>query len=279
MNWINKMERKLGKYAIRNLMLYIILLYGAGFVLNLINPLFFPMYLSFDVQAILQGQVWRVFTFLLQPPADDLLYFMLAMYLYYMLGTNLEYTWGAFRFNLYFFMGVLGHVLAGFLIYFLFDYNVFLHTTFLNMSLFFAYAAVYPDLQFLLFFVIPIKAKWLGLAEGAIYMYMFVTGLLHGDYATVILIGLSLLNFVLFFLMTRNLQRFSPKQVKRKMEYKSQVRAAVGNGKTSRHKCAVCGRTEADGEDLVFRFCSKCEGEYEYCQDHLYTHQHVKKGM
>ena len=175
-------------------------------------------------------------------------------------------------------MGVIGHILAGFLLYFVFHYEISLNTTFLNMSLFFAFAAVYPNLQFLLFFIIPIKAKWLGIAEGAVYIYLFVSSLIHGDYATPVLIGLSLMNFVIFFIMTRDFRRFSPRHVKQKVVYKSQIHAASGNGKKTRHRCAVCGRTELDGEDLEFRFCSKCEGEYEYCQDHLYTHQHVKKG-
>ena len=83
----------------------------------------------------------------------------------------------------------------------------------------------------------------------------------------------SILNFVVFFLMTRNYHRISPKVIKRKQTYKKQVRAATGS---SRHKCAICGRTSEDFPELTFRYCSKCNGNYEYCQEHLFTHEHVK---
>ncbi len=285
MSLITRWERKYGKYAIRNLMLYIIILYGVGFILNLVNPDFFPDYLSFSVPAILHGQVWRLVTFLIQPPSYDILYFLIAMYLYYMLGTQLERTWGSFRFNLYFILGVIGHILAGFLLFFLFRYDISLTTGYLNLSLFFAFAATYPDLQFLLMFVIPIKAKWLAVIEGLVYGYMIVTSLIAHDWATPILILLSLLNFIVFFLMTRNVRKTASQTARRtarRVVYQARVKegqAASPQGGKTRHRCAVCGRTEADGEDLEFRFCSKCEGSYEYCQDHLYTHQHVKNGQ
>ena len=285
MSLITRWERKYGKYAIRNLMLYIIILYGVGFILNLVNPDFFPDYLSFSVPAILHGQVWRLVTFLIQPPSYDILYFLIAMYLYYMLGTQLERTWGSFRFNLYFILGVIGHILAGFLLCFLFRYDISLTTGYLNLSLFFAFAATYPDLQFLLMFVIPIKAKWLAVIEGLVYGYMIVTSLIAHDWATPILILLSLLNFIVFFLMTRNVRKTASQTARRtarRVVYQARVKegqAASPQGGKTRHRCAVCGRTEADGEDLEFRFCSKCEGSYEYCQDHLYTHQHVKNGQ
>ena len=114
MNWLDKLERKFGRYAIHNLMYYIIVLYVAGLVLQLFVPEFYYQYLCLDVPAILRGQVWRVVTFIIQPPQTSYLFMVFALYLYYMLGKSLEQTWGAFRFNLYFFAGMLFHVIAAF---------------------------------------------------------------------------------------------------------------------------------------------------------------------
>ena len=105
MNWLDKLERKFGRYAIHNLMYYIIILYAVGFVFQMINPSFYYNYLSLDAAAILHGQIWRIVTFIIQPPSSSLLFIIIVLYFYYVLGSNLERTWGAFRFNVYFFSG------------------------------------------------------------------------------------------------------------------------------------------------------------------------------
>ncbi len=282
MKFFQKMERRFGRYAIRNLMNYIILLYAVGLVLQIVVPQFYWNWLSLNAGAILHGQVWRIVTFLIYPPMgmssigaspfsmlSDLLFNGIALSLYYSLGTTLERTWGAFKFNVYFFMGVLGHVLAAIIAYLGFHQTLLLTTMYLNLSLFFAFAAMYPDMQFLLFMVIPVKAKVLAVFDGIFFLYEFIVG----SAATRCAIVLSLLNFLIFFLMTRNLSRYSPKEIKRKKEFRTQAKIIPQGG--TRHRCAVCGRTEKDGENLEFRYCSKCAGGLEYCQDHLYTHQHV----
>lgn len=274
MNTLSKLERKFGKYAIPNLMYYIIILYGVGVAVQMINPQFYIEYLMLDARAILHGQIWRIVTFMIWPPSSDIFFNLIAIYLYYNLGTTLERVWGTFRFNVYFFMGVLGHVLAAIIIYLMTGSVYPLTTDYLNFSLFFAFAATFPDMQFLLFFVIPVKAKWLALFNGAYFMY----GLVFGNPVTRVAIFMSLLNFVIYFAMSRG-GRFNPKEIKRKKEFKTQVTQAAQTAKrTGRHRCAACGRTDLDNPNLVFRFCSKCEGDYEYCQDHLYTHQHVTRG-
>ena len=288
MNWLDKLERKFGRYAIHNLMYYIIVLYVAGLVLQLFVPEFYYQYLCLDVPAILRGQVWRVVTFIIQPPQTSYLFMVFALYLYYMLGKSLEQTWGAFRFNLYFFAGMLFHVIAAFAAYFITGFSFPLGTWYLNMSLFFAFAAIYPDMQFYLFFAIPIKAKWLGWLDGIYFLYTIVQAFLPaygggplGFFYRSNAIGaaVSILNFVIFFLGSRHSRGYSPKQVRRKREFQKKVKAArpvnhYPDG--ARHRCAVCGRTELDDPNLEFRYCSKCNGNYEYCQDHLFTHTHVK---
>jgi len=126
-------------------------------------------------------------------------------------------------------------------------------------------------MSFMLYFVIPVKAKYLGIFYVIMEGVSFITGSTVGR----VTIFLSLLNVVIFFIMTKNIfGNLSNKKMNRRKEFNSQVK--IKPVKSAHHKCAVCGRTELDGEDLVFRYCSKCNGNYEYCQDHLYTHTHVQ---
>ncbi|MCI8996437.1 MAG: rhomboid family intramembrane serine protease [Lachnospiraceae bacterium] len=274
-------------------MYYIIILYGVGWVLQVFASGFYEAYLSLDPTMILRGQVWRLVTFLVYPPSTNVFYFLLGMYLYYSIGKTLEYQWGSFRFNLYFFTGVLLHILAAFICCYIFRANlgVMFGTYYLNMSLFFAYAATYPDATFLLFFIIPIKAKWLGIINGIYFGLTIIAGfftkylsmsmilglaqagiLAHPAYSVMALVSLG--NFLLFFFGMRNMRRYSPKAVYRRKRYAQSVQK--GQRSVNTHKCAICGRTEKDGDHLEFRYCSKCNGNYEYCQDHLFSHEHIK---
>lgn len=281
MNLFRKMERKFGRYAIHNLMYYIIILYGIGIAVDFFSRTvginIYSSFLSLNAGAILHGQIWRLITFLIYPPVQSgfgnpfigYLFCFLVMYMYYSIGTTLERIWGAFRFNVYIFMGVLGHILAAFILYLVTSQSWPLTTYYLNLSLFLAFAVTFPDAQFYLY-VIPVKAKWMAAFFGLDFLYSFVTGgmVIRCE------IALSLLNFFVFFLMTRNYNKINPKEIRRKQEFKQQVNKVT---KITHHKCAVCGRTEKDDPNLEFRFCSKCDGDYEYCMDHLYTHKHVTK--
>lgn len=289
MRWLDKLERKYGKYAIHNLMNYIIILYAVGFVVQIAAPQMYTQFLALDPAAILHGQIWRIFTFIITPPTTSYFFILFSLYLYYLIGRVLEYQWGAFRFNLYFFSGMLLHVLASILIYLIWGINLSYGTYYLNLSLFFVYIALYPDAQFLLFFILPIKAKVLGWIEGAYFAVTIVAGffvpvgsslwfsLMNAGIlalpANSVAALVSLLNFLIFFLAGRG-NRFTPKEVKRRQVYRQKIKAARPPQGT--HRCAICGRTEKDGDNLEFRFCSKCVGNYEYCQDHLFTHEHRK---
>ena len=113
-------------------------------------------------------------------------------------------------------------------------------------------------------------AKWLAIFEGAGFLLLFVTSHSLGTRLEILL---SLANFIIFFVMTRDYRRISPREIKRKQEFRAQIRPKS----RTRHVCAVCGRTDEDSPGMEFRYCSKCEGSYEYCMDHLYTHKHIKK--
>ena len=139
------------------------------------------------------------------------------------------------------------------------------------MSIFLGFAATYPNMQVLLMMIIPLKVKYMGIA----YAVLLAVQLIMSSWATRVVIICSLMNFIIFFLSTRKMYRYSPHEIRRKQAYKRAVHQSQVNHIT-KHKCAICGRTEQDGEHLEFRFCSKCNGNYEYCQDHLFTHTHIK---
>lgn len=287
-------EKKFGKYAIRNLSFVLVSCYAIGYLIEIMayNLIF---YLTLDPYEILHGQIWRLVTWILIPPSESNIFFTLIMlYFYCSIGTTLERTWGTYKYNVYLFSGMLFTIAGSFLLmgctylfngqemamraamgpeyvaeYFL-NISFYFSTYYVNMSIFLAFAATFPDVQVLLMFVIPIKVKWLGVIYGAVLVYSFLQGDMNLKFA----IAASLLNFVVFFLTSRNMMHLSPKQIHRRQEFRRDVRR--GSAGITKHKCAICGRTEVDSPQMQFRFCSKCEGNYEYCEEHLYTHTHVK---
>ena len=281
-HYLNKLERKLGRYAVPNLITYLLGGYAVGFVLMYAVPEALAL-LTLEPYYILHGQVWRLVTWLLVPPDSGLLFTVIMMLLYYQLGTSLEQTWGTFRFNVYIFGGVIFTVIGAFILYGVFyamhgvlllDMGGFFTTNYINMGIFLAFAVCFPEMQVYLYFIIPIKMKWMA----AVYGIWVVFSLIQTNWAGRVAIVMSLLNFLLFYLATRDYRRISPREIHRRQAFKSQVRSARQNhAGPTKHKCAICGRTELDDPSLEFRFCSKCEGNYEYCQEHLFTHQHIRR--
>ena len=294
MKFLNKLEKKFGKYAIKNLMYYIIFLYALGFVILLVNPDIYYNWLSLNAPAILSGQIWRIFTYIIYPPNGNLITILISLYFYYTVGTLLERQWGTFRFNLYFFTGVLLHAIAAIFIYLVWGMVLEMGTYYLNLSMFFAFAAMFPNMQVLFMWIIPIKMKWLAIIDGIYFGVTIVAGLFSehlslgmmqrlysfgiiANKAYAVMALVSLLNFLIYASTFRSVQRMTPKEVYRRKSYEHKVAQAQAAKNAPRHKCAICGRTEKEFPDLEFRYCSKCEGNYEYCQDHLFTHEHVKK--
>ncbi len=283
---MSNFERKFGKYAIRNLSLVLIVCYGIGYILQSVNIAVFD-YLTLNPYLILKGQIWRLVTWVLIPPqSGNILSLLIMMLFYYSVGTTLERTWGTYRYNVYIFSGLLFTIagsfvsmLVGYLFYgdlistvgaaYFFQLGALNFSTYyVNMSIFLAFAATFPEAQVLLMFIIPIKVKWLGIAYAVLLGLSFFQS---GVFAKIAMIA-SLANFVVFFVGAKRRRLVSPRQMKRRVEYNSQVRKRP---EVTRHKCAICGRTDESNPELEFRFCSKCAGNYEYCQDHLFTHQHV----
>lgn len=283
LNKMSNFEKRFGKYAIQNISLILILCYVVGYVIDLINADFL-MYLTLNPYAILHGQVWRIFTWVIIPPSSLDIFTIIMLLFYYNIGTSLEHTWGTYRYNVYLLSGMLFTVLGSFIWlgiqYFLGSRGIgiynnsnvasqFFSTYYINMSIFLAFAATFPDVQVLLMFLVPVKVKWLGILYGLVLAYDF---LFSGSLVIRIAIASSLLNFLIFFVTSRSHIHMTPKQMKRRVEFRQDIRR---NSRVTKHKCAICGQTD-DDPTLEFRFCSKCNGNYEYCQQHLFTHTHVK---
>ena len=319
---MSNFERKFGKYAIRNLSLVLIICYGFGYLMEMVNGSFLN-YLTLNPYAVLHGQVWRLITWVLVPPDSSNLFFVLIMlFFYYSIGTALERAWGTYRYNVYIFSGILFTVIASFLMMgfsYLFEggavaalgaeqyfavYSLVFSTYYVNMSIFLAFAVTFPNMQVLLMFIIPIKVKWLGIIYAVMLGMEFIGSSFPFRFA---MLG-SLLNFLVFWLRTLNWNRVNPREVKRRADFRramnggqpyfhrdGQSRSGAANGQEhaagqgaargglrqgrqghgALHRCAVCGRTELTNPTLEFRYCSKCDGNYEYCQEHIFTHIHV----
>lgn len=308
--FLAKMERKFGKYAIRNLPLYITIIYGFGFLISMIFPQSADLF-SLNFHAIFRGQVWRLITWILIPEELGIFFTLISLYFYYSIGRTLERTWGSFLYNIYYFSGLLFTVIGAlFLFAFLevfgrewltameeFYVSVYgacpdlyggsyIHSViaqsfgiyYINLSIFLAFAMTYPDMRVYVFFILPIKVKVLGIIYIIVMAFSIFSAFMQGNIyigmISLVSIGMSLMNTLVFFLIFRRRNIRTPKQVKRQHEYKVKVKAASN---VTRHKCAICGQTEKDNPNLSFRYCSKCEGNYEYCSEHLFTHEHVKK--
>ena len=285
MKFIDKLERKFGRFGIPNLTIYMIVCYVIGYALMIVNPGILN-WLSLEPAYILRGQVWRLVTWVLYPPSTSgVLWFAIAvLFFYYPIGTSLERTIGTFKFTLCILSDVIFTILGAFILYFILGGNVLVgnvfSTYYISLSTFLAYAMCYPDMQVLLMFIIPVKMKWMAIFYVVIVVYEMIQYVMAGAWYLVIPIVASLLNFIIFYFGTKDFSRYNPKEIHRRNEFRRamepQGRMKSGSGSVTKHKCAICGRTELDDPNLEFRFCSRCNGNYEYCQDHLFTHTHVK---
>lgn len=273
MQWLYKLEKKFGKYAIPNLMLYILSLQAIVFLaVNLLGPNILNA-LIFDKDLILSGQVWRLITFIFVPDDFNPLWFILMLFIYYSISNQIERIIGSFNFNVFYFSSIIATIL----VCFIFDIRLLSLAYYINLSLFIAFATLMPNATFYLYFFIPFKAKYL------LVFYFVILGMqmLTGGLPTIALICSSLLGYFIFFgypaLKHQSLRRkglAGQKQFKAaKRELDKEQRAPI---QVAFHKCHVCGKTELDDPDMEFRYCSKCNGNYEYCMDHLRNHEHIQ---
>lgn len=320
---MSDLERKFGKYAIRDLSLKLVILYAIGYAIQMLNSGVL-YHLTLDPYAIIHGQVWRLVSWLLIPPNTGNIFFTLIMlFFYYSIGTSLERVWGTWQYNVFILTGIGLTIASAFVfmgvsfltggtggmltqmgaeVYFSYLSAAF-STYYINVGIFFAYALTFPDAVVLMFFIIPMKVKWLGVLDVAYLVYEFVVSPGPSRYA----IAATFINIAILYFRFKAPVRMRPSY---RMQSRGRSNGAGGlfgsrgtsgsglfgnrgtAGAGSRpspgtrntggdriiHRCAICGRTQQDSPDLEFRFCSKCEGNYEYCQDHLFTHVHVRSG-
>ena len=249
-NWLDKMERRFGRYAIRNLTMYLLAGYAIGYLLSFTMPQLLT-YFTLEPALILKGQVWRLLSWVIIPPNDNIIFVIFMMLLYYSLGNTLESYWGAFRYNVYIFSGILFTVIGAFIVNGLIGgitgFGSLYSTYYINMSIFLACASIMPDYQLLLYGIIPIKMKWLAILD----VVLLAVDAVQGGLIIRIVIIASLLNFIIFFFCNRNLRGHSPKQAARRKKFQKQIsRPQNQYAGGAKHRCAVCGRTELDDPTL-----------------------------
>ena len=274
-------------WGIPNLMLYISLGTALVYFMSMINQSYALYYwLYFDRDLILQGQVWRLVSYVLTYDTGHVLLTIISLFCYYSLGQGMENLWGTLRFNLFYFTGVI--LQDVFCMFTGFHADVF----YLNLSLFLAYATMCPSTQFLIFFIIPVKAWFLALLDLVLTLYPVIANTVEGYFPYSLFPLVALLNYFLFFgkdvlnvipmswrMNFRRLVRktSSPKQAKT-IPFPTAGSYEASHTKVKapyNHKCTVCGRTDISDPQLEFRYCSRCSGFHCYCEEHISNHSHI----
>ena len=240
-------------------------------------------FLAFSPSAVLHGEIWRLVTFIFVPGSTNLFALAISLYFYYWIGGMLEREWGTPKFTLYYISGMVLTVLTSLILYFATGYSQIVYGAYyVNMSMFFAFAALYPDMQVLLFFVIPIKVKWLAWLDGALFAVDVLRSAFALNWLGMLLPIIAVFNFFVFFwsdisdTISRQrgyaAHRSSRQTIQFKDAAKRQEKKAREQG--YHHKCSVCGRTDTDSPNLQFRYCSRCAGYHCFCEDHIFNHEH-----
>lgn len=267
--------------GIPNLMLYIVLGNAVVYLISAFteNYVLYNL-LCFNRAAILHGQVWRLITYPLTTLSSNILFMLITLLCYYSLGTAMERQWGTLKFNLFYLSGVVLMDVYGML------FNCQADVYYLNMSLFLGYATLYPQAQFLLFFIIPIRAWIFALFDLAVILIgLFQTPFTAYNLFPLVALG----NYFLFFgkdvlnvvpLSWQNKLRKAfhkaPKQQPKIIHFHVTEQPKKAETPAYTHKCTVCGRTDVSNPELEFRYCSKCNGYYCYCSDHINNHSHIQ---
>lgn len=265
--------------GIPNLMLYICIGNAVMYVISMVTRNY-TLYnlLSFNRRLILQGQVWRLFTYPLTYLTSNILLMAISLLCYYSLGNAMERMWGTLKFNIFYLTGVVLMDIYAMI------FNCSANVYYLNMSLFLGYATLFPDASFLLFFIIPVKAWVLALFD----LVIILLGVFSPPFTAANLFPLIALgNYFLFFGKdVLNVIPLSWQNNARKLFHKKPKQPKVIQFHVSQkpqeprqnynHRCTVCGRTDVSNPELEFRYCSKCKGYYCYCQDHINNHVHIQ---
>ena len=294
------------KLGIPQLMKYIALGNVFVFIADLLTNGMVSYWISFYPGLILRGQVWRLVTFVIVPlstGASSVLgqsfLFALTTFFYYWIGTALEQRWGTTRFTVFYGLGVILNIISGFIIYAVLlsqfsgagipadevrEVLQLIPTasmSYVNMSMFFSFATLYPDMQVLLYGIIPLKVKWLAWLDLVFFVWEIGSYLMGHQWIMALMPVIAILNYLIFFwddlasILRRGRARAAHRVNPQTINFKK-AQKEVQQRKGYLHKCAVCGITDADDPTMEFRYCSKCHGYYCYCMNHINNHTHVQ---
>jgi len=277
MSLLSRLERALGRFAIPDVSLYLVL--GQVMVLG------FAMLGRFNVErlmfwpgAALAGEWWRPLTFIFVPPGvragmdgtvilrvsmTGAIFLAFGWYIFYLMGGALEQHWGVFRYNAFLFLGWVLTVAAAFA-----TPNAYASNAYVAGTVFLAFAYLNPDFVMYIFFILPVKIKWLALLAWIGYGYTFLVG----GWSDRLMVLASIGNFLIFF--SGDIVA-SVRSGKRRMAWQAQAFSAQSSEREARHQCRICGKTDVSHPQLDFRYCSKCAGDECYCTEHIFNHEHV----
>lgn len=256
---LSKLERKFGRFAIPNVTLLLIVAQVLVYSVVQVRPNALDN-IALIPRRVMEGEYWRLFTFMVEPPLSNLLLAFFFWYLFYLMGTALEQQWGAFRYNVFLLIGYLATVGAAFLFP-----DMPTSNGFLQGSVFLAFAYLFPHFEIYLFFLLPVKVKWLAAITWAFYLLQIAIG----DWALRATVTASVLNFFVFFGRDVLDHIFTGR---RRMAW--QAKNLVKKEEPF-HRCRVCGITDKTHPQMEFRYCSKCAGACGYCTEHIRNHEHV----
>jgi membrane associated rhomboid family serine protease len=266
------------RFGIPNLMLFIIIGNAIVWVFTQMDTTHtLAGFLAFSPYHILHGQIWRIITFALVPDYSSLLSLVISLYFYYFIGSALENQWGAGKFTIYYFTGLLCTIVYGFIVYFITGVSYSISTSYINLSMFFSFATLFPETRVLLFFFIPVKIKWLAYIDAA----FFVLEVLVSPFPANLLPVVAILNYLLFCggWLFDIIRPANIRNKRRTVNFKREAKRV--NRERARapynYRCELCGRTDADYPDLEFRYCSRCAGYHCYCIDHINNHIHFSE--
>jgi len=284
MKLLNRLERKFGRWAVPNITVLIIV---GQVMLYFMQRMGGQQGLQADPTSlwllpgqIFSGEIWRLLTFVICPPVARTFFVIFYWILMYLFGTALEQMWGAFRYNCYLLVGYIAISLATMVVWLVggdqavvgthmqclaFGFGLVDTSVFLYGTLFLAFARINPDFTINLYFVLPIRIKWLALIQWLAYGVV----LLRGDWSVKFMVVASLLNYLLFF--GREHWR-DYKSGHRRRSYQAKVASA---SKSIQHQCRVCELNSENSPRMLFRYCSKCEGQCCYCPEHIQDHEHA----
>ena len=251
-------------------------------------------FLIYEPMMIQHGQIWRLFTYIFTynagMDAGGLLFTLIGLMCFYFIGKNVENVWGTLKFNLFYLLGIILLDVYGLICH---VPGILIDVGYLHMSLFLVFACLYPDMQFLFLFIIPIKAWAFVLLDMGLTIFniirnvsqgvplMWLWGPIVATVGCILFMGKDILNLIPVSWRTKAVHKQKPQKTgsipfrQSGPDFKQQ-NSSQKSEKPYTHKCAVCGRTDVSNPELEFRYCSKCNGYYCYCEDHINNHEHIK---